>query len=427
MHIAIIGGTIYGNRGAEAMVTTTIGRIRERYPEAEFTIFSYFPERDSMLIHDSRVHVQGSTPKDLVFKLFPGSLCHALCTLLRLNVFTSFLPANVRALARSRALICVCGVAFMDSRLKYLPFNVLTIWPAMLLGVPVFKFAQALGPCRRMPNRLLAKYFLPRCTRIFARGSKTEENLYELGLRPPLLDRAGDIAFLNQEKDSLSKEAEDHVVELCGKLRRDKEAGHRVVVLCPSAVVASKATKEKWNYYQLMATITTRLLNKGFSVLLLPNATRKHDMDRMQNNDLPIIESVIRYMIAFGFRSERLHFVSEDVNIKGIKQLIAASDFLVVSRFHAMVVALGMLKPTMVMGWGHKYLEVMEHFQLEQYVLDYKENDPDAVIEMVEVMVAHEQLIISSIEQHLPAFEKMSWHQFEEFFAMLEKDAYNNP
>jgi colanic acid/amylovoran biosynthesis protein len=45
-------------------------------------------------------------------------------------------------------LIDLAGVSFIDGREKFLPFNILTILPAMLLGVPVVKFAQAMGPSR---------------------------------------------------------------------------------------------------------------------------------------------------------------------------------------------------------------------------------------------------------------------------------------
>lgn len=39
--IGISGATVWGNRGAEAMLVTTVGQVRERYPDARFYLFSY--------------------------------------------------------------------------------------------------------------------------------------------------------------------------------------------------------------------------------------------------------------------------------------------------------------------------------------------------------------------------------------------------
>ena len=41
---SLIAATVSGNRGAEAMLETSIGRIRERFPDARFSVFSYYPD-----------------------------------------------------------------------------------------------------------------------------------------------------------------------------------------------------------------------------------------------------------------------------------------------------------------------------------------------------------------------------------------------
>lgn len=421
--ISIIAGTISGNRGAEAMVSTTIGRVKERFPNAKFTIFSYYPKRDKQLITDPKVSVESSTPFDLVTKLFPGSILFALFSFLKLSFLTKLLPYNVRALAQSDALICVAGVAFIDTRQKFLPFNILTIWPAMIMGVPVFKFAQALGPFKKFPNRQIAQYLLSRCSRVFARGVKTKEHLEDLEIDSPPLDSAADIAFLYQSQDSLSNESESYVDSLCDELKQAASGERRIIGLCPSAVVAANALKEGWNYYDFMSKIALRLLDEGHIVLLFPNATRKHNMSKARNNDLLIIESVVRYVAAFANYSDRLLFTTEDMNTKGIKQVIAVCDLLVVSRFHAMVAGLTLHKPTMIMGWGHKYLEVMKHFGLEKYVIDYKDNDLEPILHMISSMLEDEESITLSIEKNLPSFKALSQHQFNVFFDIMEKRA----
>jgi colanic acid/amylovoran biosynthesis protein len=52
---AIIAATVWGNRGAEAMLETTVGRLRDLDPHAEFVVYSYYPTQDRALISDPAV------------------------------------------------------------------------------------------------------------------------------------------------------------------------------------------------------------------------------------------------------------------------------------------------------------------------------------------------------------------------------------
>ena len=63
---SIIAATCYGNRGAEAMLETVIGRLREREPALRFEVFSYDPADDRRLVDDPQVRIHSSTPFALV-------------------------------------------------------------------------------------------------------------------------------------------------------------------------------------------------------------------------------------------------------------------------------------------------------------------------------------------------------------------------
>ncbi|MCG8071354.1 MAG: hypothetical protein N0C86_05165, partial [Candidatus Thiodiazotropha taylori] len=137
--VSIIAATISGNRGAEAMLTTTIGEIRQRYPDCRFNVFSYYPEQDSVLNRDDRVTVYSATPLAIVALLLPFSILFALFKLPLLNKLLGIFPAPLQALDQSDVLIDLAGVAFIDGREKFLPYNVLTLVPAFLLNTPVVK------------------------------------------------------------------------------------------------------------------------------------------------------------------------------------------------------------------------------------------------------------------------------------------------
>ena len=46
--VAITGATFTGNRGAEAMLTTVIGRVHDKDPDVICNVFSYYPEDDRL-------------------------------------------------------------------------------------------------------------------------------------------------------------------------------------------------------------------------------------------------------------------------------------------------------------------------------------------------------------------------------------------
>jgi len=66
-----------------------------------------------------------------------------------------------------------------------------------------------------------------------------------------------------------------------------------------------------------------------------------------------------------------------------IKSVIGRLDLLVGSRFHSIVAALSQRVPAVVLGWSHKYLELMRLFDLQQYVVDYDKLESRALVQLV--------------------------------------------
>jgi coenzyme F420-reducing hydrogenase beta subunit/polysaccharide pyruvyl transferase WcaK-like protein len=420
---AVIAATVWGNRGAEAMLETSVGRLRDRVQDAEFVVYSYLPSTDADLISDPRVRVRSSTPKHLVLVLFPFSLVLGLFRLLGLGgAVARIMPASVRDLYGCDALIDLAGVSFIDGREKFLPFNLLTIWPAMLLGVPVFKLSQALGPFAHPANKLASK-MLWRCRMVVPRGDGTLEHLRAAGFPAQLTFPAPDVAFGFEQRDALSTEGADEVASLLGGVARARAGSAHVLGLCPSAVIAGKAAKEGWDYIGFLAGIVGGLLTDGAAVVLFPNATRAAVPDKLRNNDLPVIAQVVERVSKQTGVSEtqgaRLLAVKGDVNAAEIRELVSACDAVAVSRFHAMVGALTATVPVLVLGWSHKYAEVMQQFDLAEWVFDYAEHDAQAFLGRFRELYERREAVTSRIAEELPAVKTASVAQFDEVLARL--------
>jgi len=423
--ISIIGATFIGNRGAEAMLCTAIGRTAEKFPDSQFYLFSYYPKADEKLLKESshplaeRIKIYSSTPFYISAILFPTALLFRFFSLIRMRFLTKLLPGSIRALGESEVLIDIAGVSFMSGRAVFLPFNILTILPAMLVKTPVVKFAQGLGPFTERSVKMAAALFLPRCGKVFARGEITLKYLTDFFGQKEFIDSASDSAFQHQKGFSITTENSDYVKKLVEKIQMRCDSGQNVIGICPSSVVYKKTRKQNIDYITNISDIIKDLLNDDkTSILIFPNATRKETGTKLRNNDLVVINLLKEKLSEIS--NDRIIYVEEDINTDSIKSLIELCDITVVSRFHAMIASLTLEVPPLVLGWSHKYLEVMKQFELDEFVLDYLDIKTDTAGRIKDALKKRDSLS-RGIAKILPDVKKESYKQFEFVFKELLK------
>jgi colanic acid/amylovoran biosynthesis protein len=396
--VSVIGGTLTGNRGAEAMVCTLVQAIRARCPDSEFHIFSYYPREDRLVLSDSGVEIHSSTPAALVFLHFPFSFLSMIFRIPWIPGIRRLLPAPIRALARSKVLIDVSGVSFMDGRTKFIPFNVLCILPALMLGVPVVKAAQGIGPCRTRLNRFASRFILSRCKKVYARGAITHSHINELGLPEGIADLAADLAFLFSPGASLTEENPSYV---SGLIKRLSSSPEKIVGICPSSVVYGKAHALNWDYVSFNAQLMKQMIEMGYRVFLYPNAVRLGAANRFRNNDLEVIKRVLAYYRKSYGESDLIEAVDRNVNADAILRCTKLCHVTLVSRFHAMILSLSAQIPVLVIGWSHKYQEVLSQFELEDWALDYQSHRDRDFIERATALLGEYDLVKAAISSCL--------------------------
>ncbi|MGO4706737.1 polysaccharide pyruvyl transferase family protein [Microvirga sp. 2MCAF38] len=414
--VGLTAATLTGNHGAEAMLSTVIGRLRERNPDLKFVIFSYYPGADRRILSAPGVEIVSSTPARLVIAHLPSALLGALLPRAWRRRFP-LMSADMRRLSECSVLVDLAGVSFIDGREKFLPFNVLTILPAMMLNVAVVKVSQASGPFKNWLNRLAARLILPRCAAIHARGARTHAHLMSLGLEN--VTPAADAAFLLADQDRLVTPDAQRLAETLAKIERMKSAGRTIVGICPSSVVYAKAGQP---YIDALAALIEKIEAAGHGVVFVPNATRADDPERLRNNDIPVIRRLVEELVARGSKGERV-VIENDIDAVSIKHVIDACDVMIVSRFHAMVGALALAKPTVVFGWSHKYAEVMHDFGMGEWVFDYTRLDADAAFPRIADLIANRSGISRKIADSLPHVKAKSAIQIDAIHAVLSSSA----
>ena len=220
----------------------------------------------------------------------------------------------------------------------------------------------------------------------------TYENLMELGLKQRVR-LVADGAFTMPEENQAARAV---------KARCRKWGFSNVVGVAVSSVVARKCRKARIDYCNVMVDFIIYLNRKGYKVCLLANAARIHSK-QLRNNDLPTADAICKeYHRRMGRHADGLYWVYQELSAEELRAWIGQCRFLVSSRFHAMVFALSEQVPVMLIGWSHKYQEVMEQFGLEEFAADYVNLELSELKSVFETMEREEGQIRKKIAVHLP-------------------------
>ena len=393
--ITVIGSALSGNKGAAAMLESAVQTLGERLGEVEFTLLSMYPAEDRAQNPYPNLEVVAADPKTLGVTINSLALAHRLLPPLRPLLRRH---RAIRELADSDVLLDQGGITFTDGREKFLLYNVASILPALNLGTPVFKCAQAVGPFKNPINRLVSKVFLPKAQTLVTRGRITHEFAEGLGLQNLVAgaDYAFSLAMDGTEEQGLREAGVDLGFFEDGE----------VVGVCPSVVLQKKVEARGDDYVGQMIAFIERLRRAGKKVLLVPHSVRT-GTEKTHNNDLPLCTRIAGLLVP----GEDVLFVDRELSSQQLRHLIGRCDLFVASRFHAMVSSLAMAVPTLVIGWSHKYREVLEMFELEEWAFGHDQLTPSHLWDRFEELSARRDEVQGLLDQHLPEVRSRSLKQ----------------
>lgn len=394
MKVAIIGSALSGNKGAAAMLESSIQTITKRAPGTEFVLYSMYPAEDSKQNSYDNLQIIPAKPLQLGVTINLLALLYRILPPLRDVIYRK--STAIRELADSDILLDQGGITFVDGREKFLLYNIASILPALMLRVPVFKCAQASGPFENPINRAAAKLFLPRVHTIVARGEITYKYLTELGLKNVI--QGADYAFALDVTTSEKSLANDEIADI----PRGKKG---VVALSPSVVMQKKAAKSGKDYAAIMVGFIGSLTADGYSVVLLPHSARSSEATH--NNDLPLCRDIYDSLASH----ENVKFIDRELDSQILRAIIGNCDYLVASRFHAMVSGLAMQVPTLVIGWSHKYKEVLDMFELSDYAFSDRRLNTHFLKTQFDKLVADRKDVLHKLHLHLPEVRDKSSEQ----------------
>lgn len=390
--VATLGAAYSANKGAASMVQALLDSLPERLGPTRFVAVSTHPgaDRRAYARAGAEVEVASQKPVEMAVVHVPLALLAGLLRKARLPWRWLCRPAALRAIAGADVVADLSGISFVDGRrFVVLVYNALVVMVPLALGRPVVKCAQAMGPFRTSANRRLARLVLPRLRTICPRGDATERHLRELGLEN--LRPAADLAFAMRVPAAVR----DRI-----RARLAEAAPGPYLVVSPSQVVDTYCTQHGIDYQKLMADfIASAAAHTGHTVVMIAHSALP-DAGVNHMNDLPLCRAIHRRLST----TDRVVFLDEDLLPTELRAVIGEGALLVTSRFHAMISALTERRPMLVIGWSHKYAEVLEPFGLADLAVQYAElGTSDAILERTAELLKRADELSESIGRTLPA------------------------
>ncbi len=401
INIAITAASYSGNKGAAAMLQSSIKQLHKRYgSRLNIRLMSVYPGEDRRQVPHDFVKIVPCKPERLLFIAFPMAILYAAL---------GWIPGMKRLLCKNKILraysetdlvIDEAGISFVDSRGFVMnTYAFVTMAVPMLMKVPVVKYSQALGTFKNPWNRFLAKWILPKMKLICARGQGTLENLKGIGITENV-KLCADGAFTMEDDETIAKAVEAAV-------KADPffaaEVENKLIGLSVSSVVDKKCTKQGIDYRKAMVDFTDYLTDSGYYVMIIANAARIHS-EKPRNNDLMVGDDIYSRVK----NKEQVCWYHKEMDAEEIREYIGRCRFLVASRFHAMIGALQRKVPVLLIGWSHKYQEVLDMFGLGQYAIDFSKLELSSLIEEFKRFEAAEDEIRSNLDRNYDAVMESS-------------------
>jgi polysaccharide pyruvyl transferase WcaK-like protein len=356
--IATIGATFSGNKGAASMLQSLLDNVPPLLDdEVRFLVLTVYPVEDTRLVERNRlVEIVAARPVALLIAV-PFAPVWSLLRSLGLPPAHLLRSPLLEALEHSELLVDLSGISFSDGRRIELVYNIACVLPAILMGKRVVKYSQAMGPFKTRVNRTAARALLPRLALCIARGRISAGHLKELGLTN--VEICADAAF-----SMAARHTDDAAQHLSASEWSDSR---RVIGIAVSSVVRAYCTRRGIEYMPILAGFSDKAIEHGYAVRLIAHSVRESQTGG-RTDDVDACRSVHTLVK----RKERCQLVVEDLSPSTLRMIIGGCDFVIASRFHAMVSALATGVPTIVTGWGHKYREVLEMFDLEEWAVGYE-------------------------------------------------------
>lgn len=378
------------------MLLSAMEAFGQHKENVSFKLFSIYSDKDTKLNQYESLEVVDSKALKMLLIYFPISIL--VSPFVRFKFVRKLLSISpyFRELLDCDCVVDLCGIAFVDGRgFPLLVYNMACCLIPINLNVPVFKMSQALGPFNKLLNRKASKFCLDRCIKVVARGDITYRNLDVLNLKNS--DCLPDVSFFKEINNDLVEKA---------AIRVNKTA-EKLIILAPSKVVENLCESKGINFIARMSDLILSLKESGHQVVLISHSVFK---GKGKNNDIDVCNRIQKELEKKGKKVGEILDVEDSLFARA---LIGQADLFIGCRFHSVVASLSMGVPPVVIGWSHKYVEMVKPFGVEDFVLDFSEFNSSKIFEKIEDIMVDLPEITSKVQSNVNSVKNNSRKNFQ--------------
>lgn len=348
MKILITGHDTFHNKGCQALIYTTTEIIKQVFPNATFTIFSWEPDYDQANLDNSAIECKFIQHR---FQTNEFSLRNRLWLAInncgiRTDRIIWVKPSFYNAIKSCDLMVVSGGDILGDYGDEAVKHYFLPIAVAKALKKPVYIFAQSISPYKSDKLLKFARYYLNKVDLITVREKISYEYLKSINIKAPYYITA-DPAFL------LKPSSEERLKEIL-----DTEG---IILDSPLTVgISVSETLTKWSgadqshFLRIMASVCDTVLRKYNSKLIfVPHVT----YDNNPNNDDRIIgENIWNEMK----EKKSAYLIKGDYSCRELKAVIGKCDLFIGARTHATIASASQLLPTLALAYSIKAFGIMD-------------------------------------------------------------------
>jgi polysaccharide pyruvyl transferase WcaK-like protein len=261
-------------------------------------------------------------------------------------------------------------------------------------GKPIVFLPQAWGPFTNKSMRQLCAAAINLSEFAYARDKRSYQYISELeGVDQQKIGLAPDIAY---QFEGASPSQAANVLKQNGLV---SERGQMVGIMPNMQVyVRTEGTGPENRYVQLLIGIAKYFLNKeDCSVVLIP-----HQVQPVENPDAPDDRFLCDLIKTALGNAHDVFVLREYYSSEVLKAVIGQMDLIIGSRYHGIIAAISQMIPTVVLGWSHKYFELLSDVGIERYIADYKNLNTDDIFALVESAWIVRQEISGTLAHNVP-------------------------
>lgn len=376
MKILIAGHDTFHNKGCQALVFTTTETLKQVFPDATFTVFSWEPEYDQANYNNSAIECKFIQHK---FQTNEFSLRNRIW--LKLNKYgirtdrILRLKESVYNAIKSCDMMVVSGgdilADYGEACVKYYFFPIAV---AKALKKPVYVFAQSISPFETDKLLKFAKHYLSNVDLITLRERISYEYVKSLNIKTRFYLTA-DPAFLLQPSSDV------RLREILG-IEGISIDSRLTVGISVSETLTKWGGVDQNEFLKIIADVCNAIIKKyNAKLIFVPHVIYSNN----QHNDDRIVGEKVWNMMK---EKQSAYLIRGEYSCRDLKAVIGKCDVFIGARTHATIASTSQLIPTLALAYSTKAFGIMEDvFDREKCTCDAKNITKEELISKISYLL----------------------------------------